>query len=161
MIDIISKSDGPRKEDVQAQKLIKENQHVIRGLADGLTQGQYSASRAAQNTSPAPEFKSSTHLVNIPESTAKPPKPYLRISMNGRVVIVDQETNQQLHYVGEIRNQQGGEVFLLASKKNGFFSQADEELLAHLDEFDQSKLSSDYTEEMLKRDLGKKLGFEE
>jgi len=161
MIDIISKSDGPRKEDVRAKKLIKENQHVIRGLADRLTQGQYSASQAAKNAPPKPEFQSSTHMVNIPESTVKPPVPYVRISMNGRVVIVDQETNKQLHYVGEIRNQHGGEVFLLASKKNGFFSQADEDLLAHLDEFDHSKLTQDYTEEMLKHDLSKKLGFEE
>ena len=45
MVDIISKKDGPREEDVRLKTLIKNNQRTITALADRLSQGNYSRSR--------------------------------------------------------------------------------------------------------------------
>ena len=48
MVDIISKSEFPRREDERARQLIGANRKVIEGLADRLTQGGYSQAKAAK-----------------------------------------------------------------------------------------------------------------
>ncbi|TIX76165.1 MAG: hypothetical protein E5V21_21115, partial [Mesorhizobium sp.] len=42
---IISKRDGPRREDVQVKRLIEQNRSTIVRLADQISGGGYSASR--------------------------------------------------------------------------------------------------------------------
>ena len=55
MVDIISRRDGPRREDVVARRMISENQGKITHIADRLTQGAYSAGLRAKAAPPAPE----------------------------------------------------------------------------------------------------------
>lgn len=45
MVEIFSKRDGPRREDVQIKRLIEQNRGVITKLADQLSNGRYSQSK--------------------------------------------------------------------------------------------------------------------
>ena len=51
MVEIISKRDGPRREDVQVKRLIEQNRSTIVRLADQISGGGYSASRKPRQTS--------------------------------------------------------------------------------------------------------------
>lgn len=48
MVDIFSKRDGPRLEDVRAKRLLSENAGTIRKLADQISSGGYSRMQAEQ-----------------------------------------------------------------------------------------------------------------
>ena len=54
MVDIISRKDGPRREDAAAKRMIDANRATITHLADRLTQGGYSAGIAAKKAAAAP-----------------------------------------------------------------------------------------------------------
>ena len=57
-MDIFSKRDGPRPEDVKARKLLQENAGTIRRLADTISNGGFTRMRAEQarrNETPQPE----------------------------------------------------------------------------------------------------------
>ena len=45
MVEIISKRDGPRREDIQVKRLIEQNRSTIVRLADQISGGGYSASK--------------------------------------------------------------------------------------------------------------------
>jgi hypothetical protein len=45
LVDIISKRDGPRREDVPLKQLIQQNRGIITRLADQISGGGYSASK--------------------------------------------------------------------------------------------------------------------
>ena len=160
MIDIISKKDGPRREDVAIHKLVRENKHTITRLADQLSQGSYSASqRPVQPTEPL--ASTSSYFTLSSPASKEDAKPYIRISLNGRVVMVDDKTSKQMHFLGEIRYTGESKVFLLATAKNKFFSPADNDLMAKLADFDHIELGADFTEDMLKHSIHTKLGLEE
>src|SRR4051812_42963893 len=96
------------KRDVEAKRLIEQNRGTIERLADQLSNGAYSASRA-----PKAEPQAQGLIIHVlggkAESTT--PEPYVRISHNDRVVVVDHETGRQLHYLGEIRRVDGRRRF--------------------------------------------------
>ena len=80
--------------------------------------------------------------------------------MNGRVISKDQNTGRQLHHIGDVRNRNGEQIFVLATKQNGFFSPVDETIGEALAGLDGSRLTATYTEEQLAADIGAKLGID-
>ncbi|GJM00673.1 MAG: hypothetical protein DHS20C07_23520 [Methyloligella sp.] len=159
MVDIISKKDGPREEDVKLKTLIKNNQRTITALADRLTQGNYSRSQQPVVQQPAPDT-SSTFYYRFSTPSEKDTKPYIRISINGKVTVVDENSRKQLHHLGDIRRYVLDEKFVLATKDNKFFKPLDAEIAQHLIQFDQVELTDEYTEDNLKADISQTLGFE-
>lgn len=156
MVEIISKRDGPRREDVQVKRLIEQNRSTIVQLADQISGGGYSASRKPRQK---PQAEGLIIHVGGGSSVAAEAAPSIRISINGRVVSVDQNTGRQLHHIGDIRNRDGVQVFVLATKQNGFFSPVDEAIAQALAEVDGSRLDGTYTEQQFAADIGAKLGI--
>jgi len=155
MVDIIAKKDGPRREDLAARRLIEQNRGTIRQLADRLTGGQFSAP-----TAPRAEPETKGVIVHTARAarTIQDPKPFIRISPNNRVVIVDADTGRQLHYLGEIRRLDGVRRFVLATKANGFISPVDAEMGRALAELDGAHVGGDRTEARLAAEIGERLG---
>jgi hypothetical protein len=156
MVDIISKRDGPRREDIQVKRLIEQNRSTIVRLADQISGGGYSASRK-----PRQEPKAEGLIIHVGGSatTAAEAKPSIHVTMNGRVISKDQNTGRQLHHIGDIRNRSGDQIFVLATKQNGFFSPVDETVAEALVDLDGSRLADIYTEEQLAADISAKLGI--
>lgn len=135
MVDIISRTSGPRREDEQARRLIEANRPVIDRLADHLTNGAYSASkRAPARTGPEPSGLV-IHTARA-TTTTEPPRPFVRVAVNGRVSMVDTNTGRQMHHLGDIRRRDGVDGFRLATRENGFFSPVDPEIAAALADLD-------------------------
>jgi len=157
MVEIISKRDGPRREDVQVKRLIEQNRATIVRLADQISGGGYSASKASRQ---APQAEGLIIHVGGGSPAAREARPSIRVSLNSRVIAIDQNTGRQLHHIGEIRDRGTGQFFVLATKENGFFSPVDEAVAEALAEFDGARLDTAHTEEQLAADIGKKLGIE-
>lgn len=104
MVEIFSKQDGPRREDVQVKRLIEENRGVITRLADQFSGGRYSESKK-----PKPVPRAEGLIIHIGDSTkpVREPEPKIRVTTNGRVIVVDDGTGRQLQYFGEIREARG------------------------------------------------------
>src|SRR5439155_20054498 len=103
--------------------------------ADQVSGGGYSASRKPRQK---PKAEGLIIHVGGGSPVAAEAEPSIPISINGRVVSVDRNTGRQLHHIGDIRNRGGAQVFVLATKRNGFFSPVDETIaqaLAGLDGF--------------------------
>jgi hypothetical protein len=154
--DIISKRSGPRREDEEARRLISQNRGTIERLADQLSNGAYSARKSA----PKPAAASGL----IVSDRAAPrrsdmPKPYVRISPNRRVVVVDETIGRQMHYLGELRRIEGRLVFVLATAANGFFSPLDADLAGALAPLDGLPLDSSRTETALAAEISNLLGY--
>lgn len=92
-MDIFSKRDGPRLEDVKARRLLSENSGTIRKLADQISNGGYSRMRAEEarrRQEPKPEGLIIHDMKARPATDA--PQPYVKVSINNRVVLVDKST---------------------------------------------------------------------
>lgn len=151
MVDIFSKKDGPRLEDVKAKKLLSENAGTIRRLADQISNGGYSrmqSDKARREQEPRPEGLIIHDLKQ--RRTDHTPEPYVKVSLNNRVVLVDRATGRQMQMLGEIRGSFMSRSLVLATKENGYLSPLDEEMhnaIAHLegvaikDEFTESELA--------------------
>ena len=156
MVDIISKRDGPRREDVAAKRLLQENRGTIHKMMDHLSGGQLN-SRQQKPAPPQPEGLIIHTGRTIDSRDAA--RPYVRISMNGRVVVADQETSKQLHFLGEIRGPRRSQRFVLATKANGFYAVVDDELEGPLTEFDGRALTGDFSEDDLIDAITERLGI--
>ncbi|TPI69514.1 hypothetical protein FJ420_08020 [Mesorhizobium sp. B3-1-3] len=156
MVEIISKRDGPRREDVQVRRLIEQNRSTIVRLADQISSGGYSASRKPRQK---PEAEGLIIHVGGGSPVAAEAEPSIRVTLNGRVIAVDWNTSRQLHHIGDVRNRNGEQVFVLATKQNGYFSPVDETIAQALAGLDGSRLAASYTEEQLAADIGLKLGI--
>ncbi|TIS94648.1 hypothetical protein [Mesorhizobium sp.] len=157
MVEIISKRDGPRREDVQIKRLIEQNRSTIVRLADQISGGRYSASRK-----PRQQPKAEGLIIHVGGGAAPvaEAKPCIQVTMNGRVISKDQNTGRQLHHIGDIRNRDGEPTFVLATKQNGFFSPVEGSVAEALADLDGSRLAASYTEEQLAADIGAKLGID-
>jgi hypothetical protein len=157
MVDIISKKSGPRREDVVAKRLINENRATITKLADQLSGGKYSA----RHQRPAPPQPDGLILHDMGGTTVAETEfePYVRITMNGRVVLVDGGSNKQLHHLGELRDTAAGTEFVLATRDNGFFSPLDGEVSEKLTELDHAILTGNDAEEELTARINGCLGL--
>jgi hypothetical protein len=133
MVHIISKRDGPRREDAEIKRFLGDNRATIGRIAQALTGGGIGQS-APVIEAPPPEAVRSHGYRRMGDR--RECRPYIRISQNGRVVIVDFETGRQMHHLGDIRGGGSGRRFVLATRQNGFFAPVDPalaDLLAPLD----------------------------
>lgn len=163
MVDIISKRDGPRSEDVTARRMIDANRGAITQIADRLTQGGYSASQraraAAAHAPPAQEGRR-FHAVN-PGSPGGSDSPDIRVkvSVNNRVVAYDSRSGRQIHLLGEIRRQDGARYFALASPENGFLSALSDAVNDPIAELDGQIIDQACPESLLVSEISARLGL--
>ncbi|MFA3920532.1 hypothetical protein [Ruegeria hyattellae] len=137
MVDIFSKNDGPHREDVEAKRLLQGNRGTIHRLADQLSNGEFSRSRAALEKSrqePEPEGLN----IHILGSGSKPsePEPVVRISIDERVMIMDANSGKQMILLGQLRVKNGVKFLALATQKNGFVAPLDPEIENTLNDLD-------------------------
>ncbi|MFA3920413.1 hypothetical protein [Ruegeria hyattellae] len=128
MVDIFSKRERPRREDVAAKRIISENRSTISRLADQISGGEFSRSRAAMaktKEEPKPEGLS-IHILGG-ASSASAPEPVVRVSLNGRVIVVNANTGKQIRLLGQMRAKEGHKFFALATMENGFVSPLDDD----------------------------------
>ncbi len=156
-MDIISRGNGPRREDEQAKRLIAANRPTIERLADQLSGGAYSAHKAAKPRPP----EAGGLVIHTARATAmvELPKPFVRVAVNGRVSMVDANTGRQLHHLGDLRRRDGRERFVLATRENGFFSPVDAELALALGDLDGHALEGGGAEKALIGAIGTRLGL--
>ncbi len=160
-MDIFSKREGPRPEDAQAKRLISENAGKIRRLADQISNGGYTRMReqeARRREEPRAEGLM-IHDLKAPRARDDL-KPYIRISLNGRVVLTDQSSGRQIQLLGEIRGGVMGKRFVLATKENGYISPIDDETLKALSHLQTVELTREFGEKDLAAAIGESLGLE-
>lgn len=156
MVHIISKQDGSRSQDGAAKAFIENNRTTIASIANHLSGGRR---RAMRNPASAPQPETSGRLWFISPGQPREPSPYLRISLNGRVVVADLNSGRQLHFIGDIRGAGPARRFALATRENGFFAPLEEDLLKALLDLDGMALPDGVAEERLERDIGARLGL--
>ncbi len=161
MVEIFSRGDGPRPQDVRLKAFLDQNRATITKIADHLTLGRYSAGKAASAAAPEPEEKTIVHAVGgLKSGRAGEARPAVRATVNGRVVVVDDTSGRQLHHLGEIRRRAGKVVFLLACSENGFSAPLPDEILERLADLDQALLAPDGGEDALVGEIASRLGIE-
>jgi hypothetical protein len=161
MVEIFSRRDGPRPQDVRVKALIDKNRLTIERIADHLTQGGYSAGKVVKAAAPRVEAKTIVHALGGSNSSRTiESRPTVRATLNGRVVVVDDNSGRQLHHLGEIRRRDGQIVFSLASAENGFSAPLPDDILNTLADLDQALLALDGGEEALVGEIASRLDFE-
>lgn len=156
MVYIISKHDGPHREEVAAKDFIQKNRTKINGLANHLTGGRWQELR---NPIPPPQPQPSGKLWYTPPGRPREAEPYVRISLNGRVVIADLASGRQLHFVGELRGKGQSRYFALATRENGIFEPLDDDLCKILADLDGAGVPDEVSEEHLERIIAGRLGL--
>ena len=159
MVEIFSRGEGPRPQDARLKAFLDQNRSTIVKIADHLTQGQYSAGKTAKPAVPEAERRTIVHALGG-ASHATEPRPVVRAALNGRVVVVDDNSGRQIHHLGEIRRRGDDVTFLLASAGNGFSAPLSDDLLDALIDLDRATLAADGGEEALVRELASRLGVE-
>ncbi|AHD09180.1 hypothetical protein PhaeoP75_01459 [Phaeobacter gallaeciensis] len=150
MVDIFSKRDGPRLEDVRAKRLLSENAGTIRKLADQISNGGFSrmqADQARRKQQPKPEGLIIHDMKARVNSDV--PEPYVKVSLNNRVVLVDKSTGMQMCMLGEIRGNFLSKKFVLATKENGFLSPLEGELAAALAHLEGAEITETFDDRAL------------
>ena len=159
MVEIFSRRDGPNPQDQRLKSLLDKNRATITRLADHFSQGAYSASKAAKAAPTLEVDKKIMHVVGGTAAPAREARPEVRATLNGRIVVVDDETGRQLHHLGEIRRRDGAIIFVLASAANRFPAPASPEIVEALDDLDSAELHPDGGEEALVSEIAQRLGF--
>lgn len=154
MVEIISKSDGPRKEDAAAKHFLRENASTIHKIAQQLSGGRLRPASAAE-----PALTGVAKKIRAAPSGDAERLPYTKISLNGRVVAIDLNSGRQLHHLGEFRGAGPSRRFYLAVAKNGFFSLLDEAIAAALLDLDRQLTPDAAAEEALARAIDLRLGY--
>ncbi|WP_120632726.1 hypothetical protein [Ruegeria sp. EL01] len=150
MVDIFSKKDGPRREDQDARRLLQGNGATIRRLADQISNGAYSRSRAAMadaKKEPTPDGLN-IHVYGGPSAPSEP-NPVVRISTNERVFVMDANSGKQMEFLGQLCVKDGVKYFALATKENGFISPPPEEITDILSDLNNVVIDSDEIKEKL------------
>jgi hypothetical protein len=157
-LDIHSIHTGPRAEDQQAKQHLQRNWGTIQKLADTLSGGKYSADKA-RKAAPPPQARGTIFVDQSAPRARGAPEPYLRISVNGRVVIADASSGVQLHFLGQIRRVNGVVRFMVATKENGFFTPVGADLNDKIADLAGRCIDGNYSEEDLETDLKTRLGM--
>lgn len=158
MVDIFTKKTGPRREDVEAKRVIGNNWQTISRLADQISDGGYTRSRNAIAKSkelPKPD-NLNIHLLGA-ESRNVEPKPTVRISINGRVVVMDARSGKQLQYLGNIKHRGQIKYFSLATRENSPYATVDKETECTLTDLDGVIIESEEIQELFVRALQERL----
>lgn len=154
MVDIFSKREGPRLEDVKAKRLLTENAGTIRKLADQISNGGYSrmrADEARRKEAPKPDGLIIHDLKA--RVTNDVPEPYVKVSLNNRIVLVDKATGRQMQMLGEVRGNFMSKRFVLATAENGFISPLNEDMHATVAHLDGAEITGTFTESDLAETL--------
>jgi hypothetical protein len=155
-LDIHSKKSGPRAEDQQAKQHLARNWGTIEKLADTLSGGKYSADKAKKAAGP-PQAQGLIFVDQAGPRLADDPVPYLRISMNGRVVIADTSSGIQMHFLGELKRVNGEKRFVIATQENGYFTPLDDEMAEKIADLADRPVNGDYSEDDLAEDIKTRL----
>ena len=155
-LDIHSRLSSERPEDRQAQAHIKRNWGTIEKLADTLSGGKYSADKA-KKAAPPPQAQGLIIVDQARPRVADVPVPYLRISMNGRVVLADTSSGIQLHFLGQIKRVNGVQIFVIATTENGFISPLDDAIGDKIADLDGLTIHRGYSEDDLASDIKTRL----
>ncbi len=155
-MDIISKKSGPRAEDQQAKQHIQRNWGTIEKLADTLSGGKYSADKA-KKAAPPPQAQGLIIVDQARPRMPDVPEPYLRISMNGRVVVADTNSGVQMHFLGQIKRQNGEMRFTLATAENGFISPLEPEFQEKLADLADRVVNRAFSEDDLAAEIRQRL----
>ena len=154
MVSIISKRDGPRREDAQIGRFLSGNRTIITKLADHLSNGQYSRSKLPK---PVPQPDGLIiHIGDAPSAEADV-RPQIRVAVNGRVIAVDTESSRQIVHFGDIRQTGSVGTFLLATADNGYIAPLEDEILQALADMDGVVIGDCYTSSDLAADIGRRL----
>ncbi len=157
-MDIISRKSGPRREDEQAKRHIAQNWGTIEKLADQISGGRYSADKA-RKAAPPPQAEGKIIIDQAARAAPDAVKPYLRISVNGRVVVADLNSGRQLNFLGQLKRSGGVMRFVIATSENGFFSPIDEETFALISDLADTPINRTFSEKDLERELQTRLNM--
>jgi hypothetical protein len=147
MVHILSRQDGPRKEDAAMKRILTENRGTIDQIKRAITGG---GARTRIIETPSPEV---TRAYGTRRSAAeKSVTPYIRLSPNGRVVVADFESGRQLHHVGDLRGPR---------QALRYFAPLDAAVAERLAALDGTVVTDANTEDGLKREIAARLGIEE
>ncbi len=155
-MDIISKKSGPRAEDRQAKEHLQRNWGTIEKLADTLSGGKYSADKARKAAAP-PKAQGLIIVDQGRPRLADDPVPYLRISTNGRVVIADNSSGIQMHFLGQLKRINGEVRLIIATTENGFFTPLDPDLHDKIADLAGVTVNRSYSEDDLAEDIKTRL----
>lgn len=155
-MDIHSRLSGPREEDKQAKDHLRRNWGTIEKLADTLSGGKYSADKV-KKAAPPPQAQGLIIVDQARPRLPDAPVPYLRISINGRVVLADNTSGIQLSFLGEIRRVNGQKCFVIATKENGFFTPLADDLAEKIADLANRTINRDYPEDDLAEDIKARL----
>ena len=160
-MDIISKRSGPREEDKHAKAHLRQNWGTIEKLADQISGGSYSANKArVGGKKDQPQAQGLIFVDQAARPQVDVPDPYLRISLNGRVVLVDKNSGIQLHFLGQLKRQNGIVRFQIATEANGYISALDPDLEALILDLADKAVDRSYPEEHLFRDIKSRLSLD-
>lgn len=157
-MDIISRKSGPRREDEQAKRHIKQNWGTIEKLADQISGGRYSSDKA-RKAAPPPQASGKIIIDQAARTAHEAVKPYLRISVNGRVVVADLNSGRQLNFLGQLKRLGGVMRFVIATKENGFFSPLDDDTFQLIGDLADTAINREYTEHDLEKELQTRLNI--
>ena len=157
MVTIISKQDGPSKKEAELKHHLKQNRGTIEGMVTALKHGPMS--HLAQKPSVEAPQASGKSVFYKNTSSEGDAKPYVRVSLNGRVVLVDYETGSQLHHLGDVRGKGAAAKFALATKANGFFAPVEPEIAEALAALDGRAVSDRNAEDAFKTAVTTALGL--
>ena len=155
-MDIHSRLNSQRPEDKRAQDHVRRNWGTIEKLADTLSGGKYSADKAKKAT-PPPQAQGLIIVDQARPQLPDVPAPYLRISMNGRVVLADNNSGIQLHFLGQIKRVNGAARFVVATAENGFITPLADEIFAKIADLANSVINQSYSEDNLADDIKTRL----
>lgn len=146
-----------RKEDLPHYKMLEANKPIIRGLINHLTGGRL------QQKQPQPAEPERTKSFYIGNATgANEPGPaVVKIALNGRVLLVDENRAKQLMHFGNVVTVDGQSCFRLATAENGFFAPLEAPIRESLQDLDGCALSGEFTEESLVQEISTRLSLNE
>jgi len=155
-MDILSRLSATRPEDQRAKEHLRRNWGTIEKLADTLSGGKYSQDKA-RKAAPPPQAQGLIIVDQAPPRRPDEAAPYLRVSLNGRVVIADSNTGVQLAFLGEIKRFNGERCFFIATAENGYITPLKPEIADKISDLAQRTINRAYTEDQLADDIKARL----
>lgn len=158
MTEFFSKSSEPSRHDARIREVLQRNRSTIVRLADQFSQGAYSASRK-----PREEPKPEGLIIHTGAGSRRTevPEPYVKLAINGRVLVVDGASARQMLHLGDVRRAGGESRFRLATRDNGFFSPVDADVSDALADLDGRVIGGAFPEPMFLAEIARRLGLAE
>jgi hypothetical protein len=155
-LDLYSRFSATKPEDKRAKEHLQRNWGTIEKLADTLSGGKYSQDKA-RKAAPPPQAQG---LIIVDQAAPRKPDeavPYVRVSLNGRVVLADSNTGVQLAFLGEIKRFNGERCFFIATAENGFISPLEPEIVEKIADLALRVINRAYPDDELADDIKARL----